>query len=236
MDYKKYKDVSIIEEIDDTYALVNCKGFIFKIRKNKIDAFTVNEVFKCGYLKHLNLNDNDIVLDIGMNIGVFSVIASKLCKKIIAFEPEINNFNLAKENLLLNNVTNVEIYNSAVSDKNGEISLYLNSGVCSDCHSTQPVRGREIVTINSESINDIIEKHKPNKLKIDCEGEELNFMRTANLKNMQAVSMEVHFTLSKRDKHERYFDMLKNIENNFKNVKYPKVQEKFSKMLIANNF
>jgi len=236
MDYKKYKDVSIIEEIDDTYALVNCKGYIFKIRKNKIDAFTVNEVFKCGYLKHLNLNQSDVVLDIGMNIGVFSVIASKHCNKIIGFEPELNNFNLAKENLLLNNVTNVEIYNSAISDKQGEIGLYLNSGVCSDCHSTQPIRGRDMITINSKSLNDVIYDFKPNKLKIDCEGEELNFMRTADLRNMDAISMEVHFTLSKRDKHERYYSMLKNIEDNFKNIKYPKVQEKFSKMLVANNF
>jgi FkbM family methyltransferase len=236
MDYKKYKDVKVVEDIDDVYAIVTCKGFNFKIRKNKIDAFTVNEVFKCGYLKHLKLDKQDIVLDIGMNIGVFSVIASRHCEKVIGFEPDIENYNLAKTNLELNNINNVEIFNSAITDKNEQINLYLNSGVCSDCHTTYPVRGRQSVIVDAKGINNVIEDFNPTKLKIDCEGEELNFMQIANLNNIKAISMEVHFSLSKRDKHERYYKMLKNIENNLTNVKYPKVQDKFSKILVANNF
>lgn len=236
MDYKKYKDVVVSQDIDDTYAIVSCKGYNFKIRKNKIDAFTVNEVFKCGYLKHLKLNETDVVIDIGMNIGVFSVIASKSCSKIIGFEPDLENFNLAKQNLEMNNITNVEIYNCAVCENKGTATLYLNSGVCSDCHSTQPVRGRKTISVDAESINNIIHKYNPTKLKIDCEGEELNFMRVADLSNIKAISMEVHFSLSKRDNHQRYYEMLKNIETNLKYVKYPKVQEKFSKILVANNF
>lgn len=233
MDYKKYKNVKVIKDIDEDHAVVECKGYQFFIRKEKIDAFTVNEVFTCGYLKHLDLKEDDIVLDIGMNIGVFSVIASKHCKKIIAFEPDIDNFNIAKENLELNNITNVEIHNTAIAENSDDIELFLNSGVCSDCHSTLPIRGREKITVKAESINDVIEKHQPTKMKIDCEGEELNFMQTANLKNILGISMEVHFVYSKRNKHESYFKLLKNIEENFDEIKKPKVQDKFSKMMWA---
>jgi FkbM family methyltransferase len=236
MDYKKYKAVKIINDnLANNMALVSCKGYKFKIRKDKIDAFTVDEVFKCGYFKHLELNKTDTVLDIGMNIGVFTVAASKLAKKVIAYEPDIVNFNLAKENIKLNNVTNVEIYNKAIAEENGELKLYLNSGVCTDCHSTLEIKGRKFITVKSQSLNDVIEKYKPTKLKVDCEGEELNFMTNANIENIKNLAMEVHFAYSYRDKHIKYYKLLDNVKKYFLNIKSPKVNDRFSRMLFAKN-
>ena len=236
MDYKKYKAVKILNHnLANNMALVSCKGFKFKIRKEKIDAFTVDEVFKCGYFKHLQLNKEDVVLDIGMNIGVFTIAASKLCKKVIAYEPDIVNFNLAKENLRLNNITNVEIYNEAIAKDNGELNLYINAGVCTDCHSTLEIRGREYKTVKAVSLNDVIKTHNPNKIKIDCEGEELNFMSDANLENIINIAMEVHFAYSYRDKHFKYYKLLNNVKKYFYDIKTPKVNDKFSRMMFAKN-
>ena len=236
MDYKKYKAVKIINHnLAHNMALVSCKGFKFKIRKDKIDAFTVDEVFKCGYFKHLQLNKEDVVLDIGMNIGVFSIAASKLCKRVIAYEPDIVNYNLAKENLNLNNITNVDIYNEAIAKDNGELKLYINSGVCTDCHSTLEIKGRKFITVKSVSLNDVIKAHSPNKIKIDCEGEELNFMSDINLKNIINIVIEVHFAYSYRDKHIKYYNLLANIKKHFYSIKNPKVNDKFSRMLFAKN-
>ena len=236
MDYKKYKSVKILNDnLSNNMALVSCKGFKFKIRKDKIDAFTVDEVFKCGYFKNLKLNKNDIVLDVGMNIGVFAIAASKLCKKVIAYEPDVINFNLAKENLRLNNISNVEIHNKAVGKDDGELKLYINSGVCTDCHSTLEIKGRKFVTIQSESLNNIMKKYKPNKLKIDCEGEELNFMADAKLENITSIAMEVHFAYSYRDKHLKYNYLLENIKKHFYNIKNPKINDRFSRMFFSDN-
>ena len=231
MDYKKY--VPIIEEIDDNFAIATNKGYKFKIRKNKIDAFTCDEVFKCGYFKHLELNKNDVVLDIGANIGVFSIAASNKCRHVYAFEPDPQNYLLAKENLRLNNIENVTLFNHAVTNYNGIIELYLNGGVCSDCHSTIKIRGRKKIEVEAININNIISTYNPTKLKVDCEGEELIFMQHAKMNNIKALSMEVHFTYSKRDKHANYYKMLQNIENYFNDIKYPKVQDQFSKMMYA---
>tara|TARA_R100001509_G_scaffold75898_1_gene42498 strand:+ start:2477 stop:3184 length:708 start_codon:yes stop_codon:yes gene_type:complete len=233
MNYKKYKNVKIIKDIDSQYALAQTKGFKFKIRKQKIDAFTCDEVFKTGYFKHLEIKENDIIIDIGCNIGVFAVAAATKCQKIIAFEPDKENYNLALENLKLNNINNVVLFNKAVSNYDGEIDLYLNSGVCSDCHSTLKIRGREVVKVKTVDINTIIKEYNPNKLKIDCEGEELVFMQAANMQNIQNLAMEVHFTYSKRDKHKNYYKVLNNIQKYFNNIKYPKVQNNFSKMMFA---
>ena len=72
-------------------------------------------------------------------------------------------------------------------------------------------------------------------MKIDCEGEELNFMQFANLKDVLNISMEVHFVYSKRDNHKKYFELLRNMEFFYKKeeIKYPKVQDKFSKILTT---
>ena len=236
MDYKKYKSVKILNHnLPDNMALVTCKGLKFKIRKDKIDAFTVDEVFKCGYFKNLQLNKKDVVLDIGMNIGVFTIAASKLCKKVIAYEPDLVNYNLAKENIKLNNIINVEIYNKAISQNSGELKLYINSGVCTDCHSTLEIKGREYKTVKAACVNDVIKKHNPNKIKIDCEGEELNFMADANLENITNIAMEVHFAYSYRDKHIKYHKLLDNVKKHFYTIKKPKVNDKFSRMLFAKN-
>ena len=233
MNIEKYKNVKIIEDLDDKYCIVQCKDFKFKIRKNKIDAFTVNEVaYKSGYFGFLDLNKNDVVLDIGCHIGTFMVIASKLCKNVISFEPDKENYELALFNKELNNCDNATIINSAVSTQSGEIDLYLNSGVCTDCHSTFPVKGRKVVKIQSSNIKDLIEIYKPNKIKIDCEGEELNILRLADLSTIEKLIAEVHFFISIKDGHSRFYQMRDNIEKYFNKIKYPPtIPDKYARII-----
>ncbi len=49
------------------------------------------------------IKDKDVVFDVGANIGIFSIIASKYIPNgtIVAFEPEQNNLNLFKSNRLM---------------------------------------------------------------------------------------------------------------------------------------
>jgi FkbM family methyltransferase len=71
------------------------------------------------------------VLDLGANIGYFTLIAAKLVGpegKVFAFEPEPANFSLLQRNVNINGYENVTLVQKAVSDKNGVEELYL----CSD--------------------------------------------------------------------------------------------------------
>lgn len=79
---------------------------------------TVKEEVKEGF----------IVLDIGANIGYYTLLFSKLVGKegkVFAFEPDPANFSLLKDNLLLNNCTNVISEQKGVADKNCKGKLYL---------------------------------------------------------------------------------------------------------------
>ncbi len=68
-------------------------------------------------------------LDIGSNIGVFAVTIAQAfpANKIIAVEPLKENFIHLKENMVLNSINNIEIYNAVVSNsESGRVIFYPN--------------------------------------------------------------------------------------------------------------
>lgn len=70
----------------------------------------------------------DVVLDLGANIGYFSLLAARLVGKdgrVFAFEPEPTNFHYLTKNVILNNYTNLFGFQKAVSDKTGKTKLFI---------------------------------------------------------------------------------------------------------------
>ena len=67
-----------------------------------------------------NKKDN-IIFDIGCNIGYFSLISSQYCKKIYAFDANIENINLLNESIQINKINNINTYNYAINDNNNDI-------------------------------------------------------------------------------------------------------------------
>lgn len=69
----------------------------------------------------------ETLLDVGANIGVFSLYAGLRGHKVVAVEPESQNYSLLNQNIFLNKLDEkVEAFNIALSDKNGATSLYLS--------------------------------------------------------------------------------------------------------------
>src|SRR5688572_27417451 len=69
-------------------------------------------------------------LDVGANIGFYTILMSKLSDFVYAYEPEPTNYELLRENILLNNLKNVEFFDSAVGEQEGVKSLWL----CDESH------------------------------------------------------------------------------------------------------
>ena len=52
------------------------------------------------------LDEHSVVLDIGANIGTHSIPYSKKAEKVIAFEPEVNNFRTLMHNIIIKDIRN----------------------------------------------------------------------------------------------------------------------------------
>jgi len=120
------------------------------------------------------IKKGDIVVDVGANIGIHTIIMAKCVGEtghVYAFEPSKNNVRLLKNTMSLNGFENVSIIDSAVSDKPGKSLFYLSNGI--SAHSLSDFGYKKgSIEINVESLDHFFTNvnKKINFLKIDAEG------------------------------------------------------------------
>ncbi|BCS91479.1 FkbM family methyltransferase [Metallosphaera javensis (ex Sakai et al. 2022)] len=139
-----------------------------------------------------NIRQCDIIIDAGTNIGLFSIIASRIsgeCGKVIAIEPEKINLDILKENIEQNNIKNIEIVPKALYNLSGE-TVYLEGEGVGAHISTQ---GIPVKTI---TLDDIVSEYRlaPRMLKMDIEGAEDKALESGRkaLSTITHIEMEVH--------------------------------------------
>src|SRR3712207_1834272 len=74
------------------------------------------------YMSHIQ---DGIVLDLGLNIGLFSQFAAKYAKQVYGFEPARESYEIALKNL--EEATNVKLLNKAIAEKDGTMTFYRNT-------------------------------------------------------------------------------------------------------------
>jgi len=73
------------------------------------------------------LNSNSILLDIGANVGMYSIIAAKVYDaKVFSFEPEPFNYSVLVKNIIINNLSElIDAYPAGISDFDGFTNFYI---------------------------------------------------------------------------------------------------------------
>ena len=206
------------KSIKTEYAILETRsGIKIKLRINSTDLMAFTHVWllleydKPGF----EINDDDIVLDIGAHIGLFSLFASQFCKKgiIYCFEPIKENFDLLLANLQLNKIMNVRPYNIAVAQNIGNVTIYLNKD---ESGHSMHVRAARSVQVESNSLKNIIDSNKIEKcdlIKMDCEGEEyeiINSLPPGYFNKINKMCIECHFV---DDKPYLLENMIKKLES-----------------------
>jgi FkbM family methyltransferase len=146
------------------------------------------------------LQSGDCFLDIGANIGWFTVTGSRLVGdrgRVLAVEPDLFNLRLLRRNLRLNGCNNVEVFPVAVGDRPGKATLYRSSdnqgdhqlAICSD----RPDHVRVRVT----TIDQLLQKwlQKVDFIKIDTQGSEAAILRGMSelLEHPKRIRMVLEF-------------------------------------------
>lgn len=171
--------------------------FIFTDSKDSLTVpYVWNELLNDSYgLETIELTKDDIVIDIGANVGMFSIyVKKKFGCKVIAFEPVPQNFENFKKNIVLNGFTenDFELHQVAITNiENDEIYIATpptNSGGSSIF---------EVSDIMSKCKTETIDKYLVNGctyFKIDCEGGEYQIIPSIldKLNTFKYIGMEYH--------------------------------------------
>ena len=127
---------------------------------------------------------NMTIIDIGGNIGLFSLTASATMDdsgKIYAFEPAEEVFNDFQKNIELNNFKNIQLIKKGVADKSGEISFNIcEDNAYNSINLTPMNKIVRKITIKTVSLDDFCAKEEIKKIdiiKIDTEGAEFMVLK-----------------------------------------------------------
>lgn len=209
----------------------------FRVRDDTYDREVVKECFGLSYFNDkIKYNQNDIVFDVGANIGAFAVRVAPFVQTVHSFEPDSDNYSLAKENLALNNISNVHLHDHAlIASDATTIDFFINTKTNKGAHSCLPIRGREKVTIQAKRFSSLVRQLKPTIIKMDIEGAEWDIL-TANDTDWSSVRsfiFEWHPNVVK-DKNFKKLDILEDIlRTHFNTVITPKRTKAWNMLIYA---
>jgi FkbM family methyltransferase len=181
------------------------KGFVLKFYPSSmsrvlwvdqylsIESYKEEQLFFRSYLR-----PNDVVIDVGANIGFFTLISSILVGKygkVYAIEAHPRTYKYLQGNIALNGIENVRTLNFALGNRSGIVRLSdrksddANLVITDDSGITVPIRRLDEIGIEDSSIS---------LLKIDVEGYEMFVLEGAEhtLQKVQCIyfeSIERHF-------------------------------------------
>lgn len=91
----------------------------------RADTFLTKEPETLDWIN--SFKKDEVLWDIGANIGIYTLYAAKKGFNVVAFEPSFANYSLLNRNLLSNRIAkNVLAYNLAFSDQ--KVATYFNMG------------------------------------------------------------------------------------------------------------
>lgn len=126
------------------------------------------------------LKSTDVAIEVGANIGALTVPLARRCKKVFAFEPQPESYNLLCSNLSCNGIKNVDFFPYAIGANDDVVnipSLEEIQTIGGDYCGAEVGSGS--CTVEQRSLDNITFSSKINFIKLDCEGMELEVLQGA---------------------------------------------------------
>ncbi len=141
--------------------------------------------------------------DVGSNVGQFLIPAAKLLGergRAVGFEPHPVNHERLMKNVTLNRLTNVQVYQTALGDRGGEIRIYGARGTATIVPRAAAKRGNSpsatVQMIRGDKLRVDSGLPVPKAVKIDVEGAEYSVLNgltgTLSSSLCELLCLEIH--------------------------------------------
>ena len=119
------------------------------------------------------LAPGDLFLDVGANVGTYTVNAASLRASVIAFEPAHDTAALLRENVALNGYDDVEVVEAAIGAAEG--AVHFTTGL----DSVNRVDDHGGAAVAMVMLGSVISDRTVAGMKVDVEGFEIDVLRGA---------------------------------------------------------
>ncbi|WP_438979919.1 FkbM family methyltransferase [Polynucleobacter sp.] len=177
------------------------------------DKIVIGEIFgeNVYQIEDGMFEDTGICIDIGGNVGAFSIYAiMRGAKKAYAFEPDTQNYNILLENIKINDLKGKVVpIKKGILDREDTVKLYNGQGAsfvkgnktptpeAQRILDTGDIPDEQIEVISLKEAYKQIEHVYCDVLKIDCEGSEYKIIEGADkdtINKARFITMEFHST------------------------------------------
>ena len=146
------------------------------------------------------LREGDLFLDIGANVGTYSVLASGVCKaKTWAFEPDATTLRNLRRNIEINGLESlVQVFPMALGETEQEI--WFSTGY-DTMNKVSDEFDASSIQVTQKPLDDLIGSEQPVMIKMDVEGHEESVLRGAPRllasPGLQLIELETVTSMSK---------------------------------------
>jgi len=169
----------------------------------KFDNLFIPYIYKEIYLDGIytdifNQKKDMAVIDVGANLGIVTQYMRDYSKKVYAIEPSSMHFEALKKNKEFNGWDNVEVFNLALSDKDGEtkINFLPNNLTCNSITNDYGQGGEVVKTMAFDTFMEQNGIESVDFVKFDVEGAEDLILRSEGFAKVapkiKAIEVEFH--------------------------------------------
>lgn len=169
----------------------------FFLCRNLAEIIYTLPIYESELRKYFNI-DNGVFIDVGANIGRYTIEVGKKLKNngaVIAIEPNLETFQILKNNIKLNHLTNVYALNYACYSKSNKLVKFYEGSYSGE--SSLSKNKSRFFLVKTLTLDDILKKvHIKSEfvtlIKIDVEGSEVSVIRGSQkiLKNKPTILFE----------------------------------------------
>jgi len=191
------------------YVVRGRDGLSFELRPGRGDKGAFSQVILGrAYLKPgVRINEGDTVIDVGANIGCFSVQAGSMVGpsgRVISIEPAESTYKQLVANVAHNRMTHIKPVRAAIGGEAGMVRLYVGDQNSQNASVLDEVDGREmsravgVEDVAQTTLADLMRDHgidRCNVVKMDCEGAEHDVFQRISQQTADRIDqivMEVH--------------------------------------------